>query len=237
MTSLCRRRAWSRSSADWVDWVGTATMTKRESNLETIDRQRAAAVKRMLLVMIRAALHRTATLEVIGRENVPAQGALLVSNHVGWLDPLWLGVAVWPRPIYPMAKSELFKSKLFGWIIRRIGAFPVDRESPGPSALKRPLQIIQQGGLVVIFPGGRRVDEVAEIKRGAATIAALANCPILVARYQGPSTLRIADLFRRPKITVTLAPPFSSPAACRSAASRKAAVAAICDRMEAELKH
>ena len=190
----------------------------------------------IISTLLRLALRLTGRLEVRGRENIPAQGALLVSNHVGWLDPLWLGVAVWPRPIHPMAKSELFSNRLFGWLIRRIGAFPVNRGSPGPSALKLPVQIIHQGGMVVVFPGGHRAAEVAEIKRGAATIATLANCPVLVARYEGPSTLRLADLLRRPKVIVTLAPAFRPPAAEPSAPSRKRAISAVSDRIEAELE-
>src|SRR3954469_14101617 len=60
-----------------------------------------------------------------GVKNVPRRGgALLVSNHQSYLDPVLLGVNV-PRPMSYLAKSELFENRFFGWLITRLYAFPV----------------------------------------------------------------------------------------------------------------
>jgi len=142
-------------------------------------------------------------LEVVGRENIPEEGALLVANHVGWADPMWLMAASWPRPLLQMAKHELFTHIGLGEFITAMGAFPVDRASPGTSAIKIPLSIIGQGGMVGIFPGGRRAVTIEGVKRGAATIAAMSGCPVVVADYEGPPSLKIGQLFRRPHVKVT----------------------------------
>jgi 1-acyl-sn-glycerol-3-phosphate acyltransferase len=181
-------------------------------------------------------LRRFGKLEVLGKENIPHEGAILVSNHVGWLDPLWLGVAAWPRPVYPMAKSELFKNRIFGWVIGQMGAFPVNRNAPGPSALKLPLQIAQKGGLVAVFPGGRRSADLTEIKRGAATIAVLANCPVVVARYQGPSKLRVKDLLRRAQVVVSFAAALHPAAVGKTPSSRKQAIAVMSEDIKSSLE-
>ena len=88
-----------------------------------------------------------------------------------------------------------------------LGAFPVDRDAPKPSALKIPLEILRASGLVVVFAGGTRSIEPGEIKRGAATLAVLAGCAIVPVRYSGPSRLRLRDLLRRPPETVDFLPP------------------------------
>src|SRR5438132_394261 len=60
-----------------------------------------------------------------GVKNVPKTGgALMVSNHQSYLDPVLLGVNV-PRPMSYLAKSELFVNRFFGWLIRSLHAFPV----------------------------------------------------------------------------------------------------------------
>ncbi len=65
--------------------------------------------------------------EVEGRENVPSSGGLILApNHLSYLDPPLAGSAV-RRPVYFMAKRELFSVPVLGWLIRRTHAFPVSR--------------------------------------------------------------------------------------------------------------
>src|SRR5579862_8249553 len=66
-------------------------------------------------------------LEVRGREHVPKEGPLIVAcNHVSYVDPVALGVSL-PRPIWYMAKTELFKIPVLGPLITGLNAFPVER--------------------------------------------------------------------------------------------------------------
>lgn len=76
-------------------------------------------------------------LHVEGRENVPSTGAVIVApNHKSDWDPPLIGVAFNTRIIHYMAKEELFKNPIFGWLIRQFGTFPVKRGDCGPHGYK-----------------------------------------------------------------------------------------------------
>ena len=63
----------------------------------------------------------------IGREHLPRTGPLLLaSNHRSFLDPFVIGTLV-RRPVYYMAKRELFEKRWQAWVLNALGAFPVDR--------------------------------------------------------------------------------------------------------------
>ena len=63
----------------------------------------------------------------IGREHLPRSGPLLLAaNHRSFLDPFVIGTLV-HRPVYYMAKRELFEKRWQAWILNALGAFPVDR--------------------------------------------------------------------------------------------------------------
>src|SRR6266581_4886749 len=68
-------------------------------------------------------------MERIGREHLPRTGPLLLaSNHRSFLDPFVIGTLV-RRPVYYMAKRELFEKRWQAWLLNGLGAFPVDRGS------------------------------------------------------------------------------------------------------------
>src|SRR5271170_6774060 len=63
----------------------------------------------------------------IGMEHLPRRGPLLLaSNHRSFLDPFVIGTLM-RRPVYYMAKRELFEKRWQAWILNGLGAFPVDR--------------------------------------------------------------------------------------------------------------
>jgi 1-acyl-sn-glycerol-3-phosphate acyltransferase len=137
-------------------------------------------------------------IKVYQKENLPKSGSYVIAcTHTGFVDILWLGVATLPTEIHYMAKKELFETKFLKWLMERLHAFPVDRENPGPSAIKTPRKLLKQGKVVGIFPSGTRSSEGAPLKRGAVTIAAHADVPIVPAAYVGPNNFK--DLFKRIK--------------------------------------
>lgn len=124
------------------------------------------------------------------------QGYILISPHRSWFDPLYLALAATPKKFCFMAKKELFKNPALRWFITKLNAFPVDRENPGPSAIKIPVGHLKEGQLgLIMFPSGTR--HATDIKSGAATIARLAKVPIVPAVYQGPFSMS-ALLKRQP---------------------------------------
>jgi 1-acyl-sn-glycerol-3-phosphate acyltransferase len=63
----------------------------------------------------------------IGREHIPAEGpVILAANHRSFLDPFVIATLA-RRPLYYVAKRELFENRLQGWFLNALGAFPVDR--------------------------------------------------------------------------------------------------------------
>lgn len=144
--------------------------------------------------------------KVIGKENLPEnEKFVLVAPHLSLLDPVFIAITAYPHRFSFMAKKELFDIPILNWIIRRLNAFPVDREKPGVSAVKTPVNQLKNDELnVVIFPSGTR--HSTELKGGAVTIARLSKSQIVPAVYSGPLTLK--DLFLRKDATVMFGEPF-----------------------------
>lgn len=120
---------------------------------------------------------------VIGRENIPAEkgGYIIASNHVSNNDPPVVGITFRGKYNF-MAKEELFqKSKLFAWLIRKLGAFPVKRGAKDTSAIDNALQSLKNGRIFVIFPEGTRSKdgELGRPKSGVTLIAAQAKVPVV----------------------------------------------------------
>jgi 1-acyl-sn-glycerol-3-phosphate acyltransferase len=114
-------------------------------------------------------------LHVEGAAHVPESGpVILAPNHVSYLDPVVVGVSI-RRPVHFMAKKELSRNPLVGWLLRGLQAYPVTRERVDPSTLKRTLSLLAAGQVVMMFPEGRRGDgrTLGPAKSGIAAIAAL----------------------------------------------------------------
>ncbi|MFZ4452258.1 lysophospholipid acyltransferase family protein [Salibacterium aidingense] len=106
-----------------------------------------------------------ARVKVIGRENIPEEGpVLLCSNHISNLDPPLVG-SFMKRNIHFMAKDELFQKKGLGSLLPSLGAFPVKRGSGDRQALRMGLQLLEEGKVLCLFPEGTR-SKTGEIGKG-----------------------------------------------------------------------
>jgi 1-acyl-sn-glycerol-3-phosphate acyltransferase len=120
-------------------------------------------------------------------ERVPAEGAvILASNHVSLLDPPVVAIGVW-RPCTFMAKEELFRNPLFGWFIRKLGAFPVKRGSGDRGALRAAFEALEAGKALVMFPEGTRSEtgELKEPELGVGMIAVRSGAPVVPVYVRG----------------------------------------------------
>ena len=139
---------------------------------------------------------------VIGKENVPTEGGvLLCPNHLAAVDVISIG-AVCPRQITCIAKKELFSIPVLGGLIKALGAVKIDRGGADVGAIKAAVASIEKGKTVVIFPQGHRCPGVnlasTEIRHGAGLIAYYAKCDVV------PVCINIKggkySLFRRTEI-------------------------------------
>ncbi|GAC1463521.1 MAG: hypothetical protein NVSMB9_01080 [Isosphaeraceae bacterium] len=121
-----------------------------------------------------------------GRHHIPATGgALLISNHVSYLDVFVLGLS-FPRPLNYVARSTLFVP-ILGPLIRWGGGFPINREGMGASGLKETLRRLRKGGIVLLFPEGTRSADgrLMDLKSGISVLARKARVPIIPAAIAG----------------------------------------------------
>lgn len=143
---------------------------------------------------------------VIGKDNLPTdEKYVLVAPHRTFLDPVYIGITAYPDTFAFMGKKELFEIPVLHHLFRKMNGFPVDRENPGVSAVRTPVNYLKNDELnVVIFPTGSR--HSSDIKGGAVAIARLSKKKIVPAVYSGPLTLK--DLFLRKKAVVIFGEPF-----------------------------
>ncbi len=110
---------------------------------------------------------------VEGLENIPDdRGIILCSNHRSYFDPVFLGVRL-KRQLRFMAKDSLFHKPVLGWVIKKLGAFPVKRGKGDTEAIDRAVATVQEGGLFAIFPEGTRskTGALGKFKSGAVLVA------------------------------------------------------------------
>ena len=174
----------------------------------------------ILRSIVLAVLGPLLSLRLIGVENVPEAGPLLVaSNHLSNADPIILEAA-FPRPLFFVGKSELFRNPFFRWVLHRFGGIPVERGTPDRAAIRRAVGILEQGIALGIYPEGVRSKTVALVKGlpGAGLIALQSKAPVLPVAIWGTEFFPVnGDIPpRRPKnlprgVTVRFGSPFHVP--------------------------
>lgn len=122
-------------------------------------------------------------LKVHGLENVPKdRPVVLCANHAHAMDPCLICIA-FPRQvkIRIMAKKELISIPVVGWLLRKLGAFPVDRGNSDLTAIKTAIKSIRDGAHLLVFPEGTRVSHEGEVRahRGVVMIAMRTGAPLL----------------------------------------------------------
>jgi 1-acyl-sn-glycerol-3-phosphate acyltransferase len=134
-------------------------------------------------VAVRALARALFRFSVVGGERVPRTGgAVLVANHESWLDPILLPLALPRKPAF-LAMEELWRMPGVNLVMRAYGplAIPLHRGAFDARALKRALQAVERGALLIVFPeGGISPDgQLRPFHRGAALLAARAQAPLI----------------------------------------------------------
>lgn len=158
----------------------------------------------VVVFLVRIAMHIWFNLKIEGRENIPeGKACVYASNHRSYADPVLVTLAGRGRFSF-MAKSELFKNKLFGGLIRYLGAFPVERGKGDTAAIEQAITNVQHGTNLLIFPEGTRSKDgkVGRGKTGVALVAAKADADVVPVGINFEGKLHF-----RSKITVRVGKP------------------------------
>jgi 1-acyl-sn-glycerol-3-phosphate acyltransferase len=148
---------------------------------------------------------------VEGAEQVPRTGgAVLVSNHVSYLDFIFAGYGAFPakRLVRFMAKKEVFDNKVSGPLMRGMHHIPVDRDA-GAASYKAALKALKDGEVIGVFAEATisRSFTVKDIKSGAIRMAAASGVPLVPMAVWGGQRMwtkgRPRRLFQR-KVPVTI---------------------------------
>jgi glycerol-3-phosphate dehydrogenase (NAD(P)+) len=154
-------------------------------------------------------------LDRIGREHARVdRGLIVASNHRSFLDPFVIGALLpWRRPIHYVAKVELFESRWQGWILNRLGAYPVRRGQADEETVATSAAIIARGGAVCIFPEGTRIrsGSLAAPHRGVGRLALETGAAVMPVAVLGSEQVRRGWRIRPRKVRVRAGKPVSFP--------------------------
>ncbi len=138
----------------------------------------------------------------IGKKNfksLKGQNYIISCNHTSNMDPVMLDI-VFHKKHRILAKKELYKNKFFGWILKRLGAIPVDRQNVEPKSIKEVLSALNKKENVLIFPQGTRatVDiRDGSAKEGVAMFSIRTGTPVIPMMFN-----KKIKIFKRTKLLI-----------------------------------
>src|SRR5438270_9841174 len=171
-------------------------------------RARERGVNRLVYFLVRAVLqpffHVYFRMVRIGREHIPAHGPVIIAaNHRSFLDPFVIGTMA-RRPLYYVAKQELFRNRLQAWILNALGAFPVRRGQGDADMVDTAKAILARGDIVLIFPEGTRIrpGALGQPRRGVGRLALETGAPVVPVAVIGTEDVRKGWRIRPRKVRI-----------------------------------
>jgi len=159
-------------------------------------------------ILVRSVFKLIFGLKISGEENLLyRESFIFASNHLSYADPLIVGCAL-NREVWFLAKKELFRNRLFAWLIRTYHAIPVDRDEIDRKTLKIVLDTLKSGESVLMFPEGTRSrnGDLHPLKDGLGFIALLSRISVVPVYVTGSNSL-LGCALRRKKLEVRIGPP------------------------------
>jgi glycerol-3-phosphate dehydrogenase (NAD(P)+) len=149
----------------------------------------------------------------IGREHLPADGpVILAANHRSFLDPFVIATMS-RRPLYYVAKKEIFANRVLAWFLTSLGAFPIDRGNADEDAMATAREILRRGDSVLIFPEGTRIRPggLGTPRRGVGRLALETGAPVVPVAVIGTEAVRKGWRIRPHKVRIRAGAPLRFP--------------------------
>ncbi len=180
-------------------------------------RARERGVNLVVYLLVRAVLqpffHLYFRMVRIGREHIPAEGPVIIAaNHRSFLDPFVIGTMA-RRPLYYVAKQELFRNRLQAWVLSSLGAFPVRRGQADADMVDTAKAILARGDIVLIFPEGTRTrpGSLGKPKRGVGRLVLESGAPVVPVAVIGTEDVRRGWRIRPRKVRIRAGRPLTFP--------------------------
>jgi len=153
---------------------------------------------------------------VAGLEHLPRTGPLIVvGNHIATCDPPLVGALLPRLDVYYMAKSEAFRTRWQRFFMEGYHAFPVVRHTADRTALRRALEVLAQGNVLVMYPEGSRSPDhrMRRPYAGVGFLARRTGAPIVPAAIRGSENVLPKGRFlpRTADVRVVYGEPFRPP--------------------------
>src|SRR3954447_6192747 len=179
-------------------------------------RARQKGVNPLIYWIVRGVLqpffHLYFRLSRIGREHIPDGPVILAANHRSFLDPFVIATCA-RRPLYYVAKRELFERRWQAWVLNALGAFPVDRGNGDRDMVDTAKAILARGDAVLIFPEGTRIrpGSLGRPKRGVGRLALESGAPVVPVAVIGTEAVRKGWRIRPHKVRIRVGRPLTFP--------------------------
>lgn len=175
----------------------------------------------IMAALVLPAFSAVVRLRVIDGHKIPPTGAFIATpNHDSEVDPFVVGRALWRRGRAPrfLTKASLFTIPVVGWVLRRSGQVPVEREGSarGGAALQGARELVDNGRAVIVYPEGSLTRDPGlwpmRGRTGAARMALTHGIEVIPMAHWGTQQLlprygRKLDLFPRKTIEVKVGDP------------------------------
>jgi 1-acyl-sn-glycerol-3-phosphate acyltransferase len=196
------------------------------------ERARRKGVNRAFYWLIRAVFqpffHVYFRMQRIGREHIPPSGPVIIAaNHRSFLDPFVIATMA-RRPMYYVAKKELFSNRLQSWVLSNLGAFPVDRGAGDADTIRTATELLERGEIVLIFAEGTRIrpGPLGRPRKGVGRLALETGAPVVPVAVIGTEAVRRGWRIRPHRVRIRAGRPLHFPVVVDPSPAMAAAVTA-----------